>query len=292
MKTTRNVLFIVLTCAFTLGFSQRVRVPNLSGLYIPQVYPLINPSTIFFTSEKGNANLGIRQGISSFKVFEQNNLHVNRLSTKDSVRYQGWGIRLLNDQAGDYIGINRLSVVYGTAIQLSEDSKLSMAVAPTYISYRKLANTFGDVDVGFNLDLGLSLGIKSTEFGLSINQIAPLRLQVIDEVDSLKQQLTVYANQAVDLGSDFDLSLYSVWFLNRSLENEFVFGGLMTYKEKFRFGTSYGLNRDISFSMGVRELPLKSWGDGFGLDFVFSIPSLAQKFRNRNTVEWILNYDF
>jgi hypothetical protein len=167
-----------------------------------------------------------------------------------------------------------------------------MAVAPTYISYRKLANTFGDIDEGLTLDLGLSLGIKKTEFGLSLNQIAPLRLQVIDEVDSLKQQLTAYANQAVDLGSDFDLSLYSVWFLNRSLENEFVFGGLMTYHKKFRFGASYEMKRDISFSMGIRELPLKSWGDGFGLDFVFSLPSLAHEFRNRNTVEWILNYDF
>ena len=292
MKNTRNVLFVVLTLITFIGFCQRVQVPNLSGSYIPQVYPLINPSTIFFSSEKGNANLGVRQGVSSFKVFKQNNLHVNRLTTKDSVRYQGWGIRLLNDRAGEYIGINRLSLVYGTALQLSDEAKLSMAVAPTYISYRKLASAFGDVDRGFNLDLGLSLGIKNTEFGVSINQIAPLRLQVIDEVDSLKQQLTVYANQAVDLGSDFDLSLYSVWFLIRSLENEFVFGGLMTYQKKFRFGSSYELNRDISFSMGIQELPLKSWGDGFGLDFVFSIPSLVHEFRNRNTVEWILNYDF
>ena len=276
----------------SFGFSQRALVPNLSGSYIPQVYPLINPSTIFFTSDKGNANLGVRQGLGSFNVFKQNNLHVNFLTTKDSVRFQGWGLRLMNDKAGEYIGINRVSAVYGMALKLSRETKLSMAVAPTYINYRKQANTFGDSDAGFTLDLGLSLEYKDTEFGMSINQIVPLQLQVIDEIDSLKQQLTVLGKQHVDLGLNFDLDVYAVWFMNRSIQNELVAGGILTYQKRFRLGASYELNRDINFSMGIRELPLHFWANGFGLDFVFSVPSLAHKFRNRNTVELILNYDF
>ena len=154
-----SFLFLLLISLSSLS-AQQVAVPNLSSSYLTQSYPLFNAASIPGVTNKVNLLLSHKQGIGAFSVFSQNYFNANIRFGSDSLKKHAVGLRVLNDQAGKYIGVRRVALLYSYSLVFSEAYNLSLGVAPTIINYRATAKSGGPSAGALNLDLGLWLNTK------------------------------------------------------------------------------------------------------------------------------------
>ena len=178
---------MVLTWCCTLR-AQQIELPNLPGPYLEETAPFFNVAARKSQEHKGTVFVSRKQGIGVFSVFHQNYIHANYLIGNDTVKKQAVGLRLINDQAGRYIGMNRVALLYSYAIILSGGHQLHLGAAPTLISYKKQAQNFGGTAFVGNLDLGLWYASGHVVLGLSLNQLVRNTLTLIEEQNVINSQ--------------------------------------------------------------------------------------------------------
>ncbi len=288
----RRYLFVGILGLSSVVLGQQINVPDLSGSYLDHSYVYFNSASLSAISEDGNASFFHKQGTGAFSVFSQNYVNVNYLFGGDSIKNQGVGLRIINDRAGNYISINRVSLMYARSVRLTRDYALHFGIAPTIISYRKEANSFGRVANSTNVDAGLWLKSNKLDFGFSANQLIPSKLQVIEEIDSLKMQYVINGRYKFKIDHKFDLNLQALYSINVASSNHEMLGATLNYLNKFRFALNYEVSRNVVWLLGVKNLNFYKNTGVLSLDFVYAVPSSKEAHRPRNLIEIILNYDF
>ena len=292
MGFVRTCLFISFVGISSVILGQQLRVPDLSGSYLDHSYVYFNSASLSAISENGNASFLHKQGLGAFSVFSQNYVNVNYLFGSDSVKNQGVGLRVINDRAGDYIAVNRVSLMYARSVSLTKEYALHFGLAPTLISYRKEAQSFGGVANSANLDAGLWLKSKKVDFGFSANQLIPSNIQVVDEIDSLNTQYVINAKYKHRIDFNFDVDLQFLYSVNSQLPNHEVFGATVNYLDKVRFALNCEVSRNLVLLLGMKNLKLTNNMGLMSLDIAYAFPSSKEVYRPRNVMEIILNYDF
>lgn len=264
----------------------------MPGAYLPYIYSFLNPSSITKGDYKGNFYTSRKQGLNAFSVFRQNYVNANYLIVNDSIHKQGIGIRVLNDRAGEYIGINRVSLLYSYSIPLNSEYRLHVGIAPSYINYRKEAQSFGGTASTGNLDLGAWLTSKKIQLGIAFNQVIPTSLTVIEEVDLLRPQYAFTGNYTFYINQAFKLDVVLVNIVNVQFPNRHTLGSIITYFQKIRAAIHYEIEHNINMLIGIPQIKLPQLDGKLTVDFVFSIPAPNQTFRRRNFIELLVNYNF
>jgi type IX secretion system PorP/SprF family membrane protein len=272
--------------------AQQVRVPNLSGSYLPQSYPLFNPASIKAATNKANILLSHKQGTGVFSVFNQNYFNANLRFGSDSVRKHAIGLRVLNDQAGKYIGVNRVSLLYSYSLVLSERYNLNLGVAPTIIYYRKKAQNFGDDATAYNLDLGLWFSTKKLMLGASINQIIQNELIVIEEVTLIQSQYVLNAKYNHKIHPLVSLDYQILYKINTGLPNEEMIGFAINYHKSYRASINYEHIGTVYFLLGLKEFSVPKLLGKVSVDFIYGLPTMKSTYKPRNVVELMMNYEF
>ena len=290
--TLKSLLLLLLITTLSPSWAQQVGVPNLSGSYLPQSYPLFNPASIKAATHKGNILMSHKQGTGVFSVFSQNYFNANLCFGSDSVKKHAIGIRVLNDQAGKYIGINRVALLYSYSLVLSERYSLNLGIAPTIINYRKKAQNIGDDDTSGNLDLGLWFRTKSLMLGASINQIIQNELVVIEEVTLIKSQYVLNAKYNHKLHPFVNLDYQVLYKINTGLPNEEVIGLTINYYNHYRASINYEHSGSIYFLLGLKEFSVPKLSGKLSVDFVYGLPTMKNTYKPRNVVELMMNYEF
>ena len=175
----KSLVFSLTIVAGSIAWSQQIGIPNLSGSYLDQSYSLFNAASIKQGTENANVLVSRKQGIVNYAVYNQNYLSANICLGKDSIKRHALGLRVLNDQAGPYIGATRLALLYSYSIPLSQTSNLTFGVAPTLINSRKLAKSYGGSALGGNLDIGAWFKTGNLALGATVNQIFKEQLNSI-----------------------------------------------------------------------------------------------------------------
>lgn len=288
---SRGLLFSVL--AITLSAqAQQVQIPDLTGAFIKQTYPFLNPASTSEISHKGNLFFGHKQSLRTFSVFRQNYFNANFTLGTDSTTRHGLGLRIVNDRAGKYIAANRISFLYNYSLRLENNLRLSLGVAPTLLNYRKEAQSFGGTDNTGNLDLGLWLKSTSLNMGISVNQLIPSTLQVIDEIDTIRTYYAINGSYKYFLNPDINLRLQLLYLINSTLPNLPTIGLSFQYRSMLEATINYELNRNLVLVLGVRELDIWNEIGKIDLHVAFATPLAVRAFRRRNTIEWLINYNF
>ena len=286
------MFLFVTTCSSLLG--QQVRVPNLSASYLPQTYPLFNPASINAVTEtdKGSVLLSHKQGTGVFSVFSQNYFNANLCFGTDSVKKHAVGIRILNDQAGKYISLNRVALLYSYSLVLSERYSLNLGLAPTITNFRKKAQNFGGSATKGNLDLGLWFTTNKLMLGASINQIIENELAVIEEITLIKSQYVLNAKYNHRIQSFVSLDYQFFYKINTGLSNEEVFGLTMNYYKHIRIGVNYEHSGSIYFLSGLKDFSFSKLSGKLSLDFIYGLAVAKRSYTPRNVVELMMNYEF
>lgn len=288
----RYSFLLLLFTSLSSSWAQQVGVPNLSGSYLPQSYPLFNPASIKAASNKGNVLLSHKQGIGVFSVFNQNYLNANLSFGSDSIKKHAVGVRVLNDQAGKYIGVNRVSLLYSYSLFLSDRYTLSLGVAPTVINYRKKAYNFGKDATSGNLDLGLWFTTQKLMFGATINQIIQNKLVVIEEVSLIKSQYVLNVKYNHDIHPFINLDYQAFYKANTGLPNEAVVGVTMNYHQHYRTSINYEHSGSVYLLIGLKEFSVPKLIGDISVDFIYGVSGWTNNSKQKNVVELMLNYEF
>ncbi len=272
--------------------SQQITVPNISSSYLPQSYPLLNPSSIIEDTKTANILVSRKQGIGAFSVFNQNYLNANIRLGNDSTKPNAVGIRALNDQAGKYIGISRFSLLYAYTIRLSSKTNLSLGIAPTIINYRKSAQSFGGSDQSGNLDLGIWFKTHKIALGFSVNQIFNNTLVVLDEVNTLKAQYVFNAkyNHLISQAVNFNYQI--IYQINHGLKDKQIIGATINFYKNLRSSINYELPGTFYLSAGLKDLFLPKSRDHINIDLIYGLSTTRNGYKSRNIIEIMLNYEF
>ncbi len=272
--------------------SQEIAVPNISSAYLPQSYPLLNPSSIIEDTETANILLSRKQGIGAFAVFNQNYLNANIRLGNDSIKQNAIGIRVLNDQAGKYIGISRLSLMYAYTIQISLKTNLSIGAAPTIINYRKNAQSFGGSDQSGNLDLGIWFNTKKIALGFSINQIFKNKLTVLDETNTLRTQYIINTKYTHRLSPTVNIDYHIIYQINQGVRDKQIIGATINFYKNFRSSFNYELPGTFYLTTGLQDLFLPKSKDHINIDLIYGLSATRDGYKSRNVIEIMLNYEF
>mgnify|MGYP006165407975 CR=1 FL=1 len=272
--------------------AQQVGVPNLSGSYLPQSYPLFNPAAIKAATNKGNFLLSHKQGTGVFSVFSQNYLNANLSFGSDSIKKHAIGIRVINDQAGKYIGVDRVSLLYSYSLFLSERYSLHVGVAPTIINYRKKAQNIGGSDRAGNLDLGLWFNSKKLMMGATINQVIQNELVVIEEVTLIRSQYVLNAKYNHEIHPLVSLDYQILYKINTGFSNEEVLGLTINYYNRYRASVNYEHSGTVYFLAGLKEFSFPKLSGKISIDFVYGVSVMKNTYKPRNVVELMMNYEF
>ena len=298
LKVNSNILFFKYFFLFlsitslSLLEAQQVGVPSLSGSYLEQSYPLFNPAAIKAATNKGNILLSHKQATGVFSVFSQNYLNANFCFGADSVKRHAIGLRVLNDQAGKYIGINRVSLLYSYSLVISRNNTLHLGVAPTVINYRKKAQNFGGSAMVGNMDLGLWFSTKKLMMGVALNQIVQNELVVIDEVTLIRSQYVLNAKYNHEIHPFVSLDYQVLYKINNGLSNEEVLGLTINYYNKYRASVNYEHSGTVYFLLGLKEFSLPKLGGNISVDFVYGVSTMENTYKPRNVIELMMNYEF
>lgn len=274
------------------SWSQQIGVPNFSGAYLGQSYSLFNPASIKEGTEKANILFSRKQGIGIYSVFNQNYLSANICIGNDSIKKHSLGLKVLNDQAGKYIGITRLALLYSYSIQLSKSSELTVGVAPTFINFRKEAQSFGGSDISGNLDVGTWLKTRNLSIGASINQIFRNELVVIQEVSIIKPQYIINTKYHHTILPNVVLDYQLIYKINTGLENEEIVGVGLNYRKHLRTYINYELPGTIYFGAGLKDYALSKLFGKINIDFIYGLSTTRNGYRSKSVFETMLNYEF
>lgn len=273
-----------------VSWSQQVGVPNLSGSYLPQSYSLFNPASIKINST--NIFVSHKQGVGVFSVFTQNYLNANYSFGSDSIKKHAIGIRVINDQEGKYIGINRVALLYNYSLLLSNHYRLSLGIAPTVINYKKKAQNFGGSEMKGNLDLGLWFTTKNFVLGASINQIIENKFVVIEEVNLIKSQYVFNTKYSHKIHPAVTLDYQLLYKINKGLSNEEIAGITVNYLNHYRTSINYENSENIYFLLGLKEISLPKLSGKFSVDFIYGITTMKITYMPKNIIELMVNYEF
>lgn len=276
----------------SISWSQQIGIPNLSGSYLDQSYSLFNPAAIKEGTEKANILVSRKQGTGVYSVFNQNYLSANICLGKDSIRRHALGLRVLNDQAGKYIGVTRLAFLYSYSIQLSQSSNLTFGVAPTLINFRKKAQSFGGSDLGGNLDIGAWFKKGNLSLGATVNQVFKNELVVIQEVSFIESQLIFNAKYHHQILPLMALDYQMIYKINEGLENEEIIGIGLNYRKYFRTYINYELPGTIYLGAGLKDFVVPKLLGNINIDLIYGLSTSRVGYRPRNVIEIMLNYEF
>lgn len=288
----RLIILIPLLLFVTILFSQEVGVPNLSGSYLSQSYRLFNPASIKSGTNKGNVLLSHKQGLGVFSEFSQNYLNANFRFGPDSLNKHGVGVRILNDQAGKYISLNRVSLLYNYTVTVSSRAKLALGVAPTIINYKKKAQGFGGNARASNLDVGLWFATESVELGFSFNQLIYNELVVISELSLIQNQYVLNATYNHKVHPLIDLDYKAFYKINTSLMNEQILGVTINYSNNYRASVNYESLGTAFVLLGLKEIAVPQLSGDLSLDFIYGFPMFRKTEKPRSEIEIMLNYEF
>ncbi len=288
----KTLVFLLILSVVSKLLSQEIAVPNISSAYLPQSYPLLNPSSIIEDTETANILLSRKQGIGAFAVFNQNYLNANIRLGNDSIKQNAIGIRVLNDQAGKYIGISRLSLMYAYTIQISLKTNLSIGAAPTIINYRKNAQSFGGSDQSGNLDLGIWFNTKKIALGFSINQIFKNKLTVLDETNTLRTQYIINTKYTHRLSPTVNIDYHIIYQINQGVRDKQIIGATINFYKNFRSSFNYELPGTFYLTTGLRDLFLPKSKDHINIDLIYGLSATRDGYKSRNVIEIMLNYEF
>lgn len=289
MNFRLTILAFLLTFV-SISWSQQIGIPNLSGSYLQQSYPLFNPASIKKNST--NIFLSHKQGVGVFSLFTQNYLNANYCFGSNSIKKHAIGIRIINDQGGKYIGINRTSLLYSYSLLLSSHYRLSLGIAPTIINHKKQAQNFGGSAMMGNLDVGLWFNTTKFMLGASINQIIENEFIVIEEVNLIKAQYVLNTKYSHEIHSLVTLDYQILYKFNIGLSNEEVAGITVNYLNNYRASINYENTENIYFLLGLKEISLTKLSGKFSVDFIYGISSLKMTYMPNNVIELMMNYDF
>ena len=288
----KTLVFLLILTIVSKLLSQEIAVPNISSAYLPQSYPLLNPSSIIEDTETANILLSRKQGIGAFSAFNQNYLNANIRFGNDSIKQNAIGIRVLNDQAGKYIGISRLSLMYAYTIQISLKTNLSIGAAPTIINYRKNAQSFGGSDQSGNLDLGIWFNTKKIALGFSINQIFKNKLTVLNETNTLRTQYIINTKYTHRLSPTVNIDYHIIYQINQGVRDKQIIGATINFYKNFRSSFNYELPGTFYLTTGLRDLFLPKSKDHINIDLIYGLSATRDGYKSRNVIEIMLNYEF
>jgi type IX secretion system PorP/SprF family membrane protein len=286
----RQILLYIIFISLQPLLAQEIGAPNLSGVTFKENMSFLNPAAISIISKKGNIFFGHKQGVGAFSVFRQNYFNANYLLGNDSVPTHGLGIRVISDNAGKYIGVNRVSFLYSYSLALDEKKRLCVGIAPTVMNYRKKANNFGGNANIVNVDLGVWLHSKNYDFGLSLNQIIPNEFVLIDEVNLIRQQFVFIGKYKIEINREFSLGFVGIYTLNTLLENEEILGLSISYLKRFRASLNQEFNKSLTMTLGIEGIKISPKKGTVNIDFGFSMPTNKQLDNKKSEFELLLNY--
>lgn len=273
-------------------FSQEVGVPNLSGSYLSQSYRLFNPASIKSGTNNGNVLLSHKQGVGVFSEFSQNYLNANFRFGPDSLKKHGVGVRILNDQAGKYISLNRVSLLYNYALAVSDGAKLALGISPTIINYKKKAQGFGGNATASNLDIGLWFATERVDLGFSFNQLIHNELIVISELSLIQSQYVLNVRYNLKVHPLIDLDYKAFYKINRGLLNEQILGVTINYSNNYRASVNYESLGTAFVLLGLKEITVPKLSGALSLDFIYGLPMFRKTEKPRSEIEIMLNYEF
>ena len=236
--------------------------------------------------------LSHKQGTGLFSVFSQNYFNANLCFGADSIKKHGIGIRVINDQAGKYIGINRIALLYNYSLVLTEQYSLHLGVAPTIINLRKKAQNFGGSATKGNLDLGLWFKAKELTLGAAINQIIQNNLIAIEEVSQIKSQYVLNAKYRHKVHPFVSLDYQVLFKINSGLTNEEVMGISVNYYKHYRTSINYEQSGSLYFLLGLQEFSVPNLEGKISIDFIYGLSVLKNSYKQRNVIELMMNYEF